>query len=158
MITLHLSYFMCALDQPADQHLNFVCCIRHIFSCFNDLVFLHCSMNLVRFAVHPDALFCLVGVAKDLHLNPRSVSGGFLYTYRMTRPMAGQNGRMELVHKTVVDDVPQAICPFQGKVLIGVGKLLRLYDLGKKKLLRKSENKVRIPRSLYQDYIFSVKE
>ena len=61
----------------------------------------------------------------------------------MTRPMAGgAPAAMELVHRTVVDEVPQAICPFQGKVLIGVGKLLRLYDLGKKKLLRKSENKV----------------
>ena len=31
------------------------------------------SMTLVRFANWPDALYCLVGVAKDLHLNPRSV-------------------------------------------------------------------------------------
>ena len=51
---------------------------------------------------------------------------------------------LELVHKTTLDEVPLAICPFQGKVLVGVGKLLRLYDLGKKKLLRKSENKVNI--------------
>ena len=29
----------------------------------------------------------------------------------------------------------------QNKVLIGVGRLLRLYDLGRKKLLRKCENK-----------------
>ena len=32
----------------------------------------------------------------------------------------------------------------QGRVLAGVGRLLRIYDLGKKKLLRKCENKVRI--------------
>jgi len=44
--------------------------------------------------------------------------------------------------QTIVDEVPTAICPFQGRVLIGVGKLLRIYDLGKKKLLRKCENKV----------------
>jgi splicing factor 3B subunit 3 len=42
-----------------------------------------------------------------------------------------------------VEDVPLAIAPFQGRVLVGVGKLLRIYDLGKKKLLRKCENKVR---------------
>ena len=48
---------------------------------------------------------------------------------------------MELVHKTPVDDVPAALCPFQGRLLVGVGKLLRVYDLGKKKLLRKCENK-----------------
>lgn len=39
-----------------------------------------------------------------------------------------------------------AIAPFQGRVLVGVGKLLRIYDMGKKKLLRKCENKVRVPR------------
>ena len=49
---------------------------------------------------------------------------------------------LELVHKTVLEEVPYAMCAFQGKVLIGVKNLLRLYDLGKKKLLRKSENKV----------------
>ena len=34
---------------------------------------------------------------------------------------------------------------FQGKLVAGVGKALRLYDMGKKKLLRKVENKVRLP-------------
>jgi len=58
-------------------------------------------------------------------------------------PLAPGQQPLDLVHKTVTDDVPMAICAFQGRVLIGVGKLLRLYDLGKKKLLRKSENKVR---------------
>ena len=48
---------------------------------------------------------------------------------------------LELVHKTPVEDTPYAICAYQGKVLIGVGRLLRLYDMGKKKLLRKCENK-----------------
>lgn len=48
---------------------------------------------------------------------------------------------MELVHKTPVEDTPYAICGYQGRVLIGVGRLLRLYDMGKKKLLRKCENK-----------------
>ena len=36
-----------------------------------------------------------------------------------------------------------AIMAFQGKLIAGVGKALRLYDMGKKKLLRKVENKVR---------------
>ena len=34
--------------------------------------------------------------------------------------------------------------PFQGRLLVGVGKLLRIYDIGKKKMLRKCENKVSI--------------
>lgn len=96
------------------------------------------SICLVRFAVQPDSVMCLIGVAKDYHLNPRSVGGGLIYTYRLSA-----QGGMELVHKTLLDEIPYAMCAFQGKVVIGVGKLLRLYDLGKKKLLRKSENKVR---------------
>jgi splicing factor 3B subunit 3 len=48
---------------------------------------------------------------------------------------------MDFLHKTAVEEVPLALCSFQGKVLVGVGKVLRLYDFGKKKLLRKSENK-----------------
>lgn len=40
--------------------------------------------------------------------------------------------------------MPLAIAPFQGRVLVGVGKLLRIYDMGKKKLLRKCENKVSV--------------
>lgn len=37
--------------------------------------------------------------------------------------------------------MPTAVCPFQGKLLVGIGKTLRLYELGKRKLLRKAENK-----------------
>ena len=51
-------------------------------------------------------------------------------------------GFLEFVHKTILEEVPHSMTAFHGKVLIGVGRLLRLYDLGKKKLLRKSENKV----------------
>jgi len=41
-----------------------------------------------------------------------------------------------------VEDLPAAITPFQGRLLVGVGRYLRIYDCGKKKLLRKCENKV----------------
>jgi splicing factor 3B subunit 3 len=73
------------------------------------------------------------------------VSGGFIYTYKIMHrvsPAGKSEARLDLIHKTTLDEVPYAMCPFQGRVLIGVGKLLRLYDLGKKKLLRKCENKV----------------
>ncbi len=40
-----------------------------------------------------------------------------------------------------VEDVPLALCEFQGRLLAGVGQCLRLYDLGKRKLLRKAENR-----------------
>jgi hypothetical protein len=38
----------------------------------------------VRFANQADnQQFVIVGVAKDLQLNPRQVGGGFLYTYKL---------------------------------------------------------------------------
>lgn len=46
--------------------------------------------------------------------------------------------------QTQLDDVPISMIPFQGRLLVGVGKLLRIYDIGKKKMLRKCENKVQI--------------
>ncbi|XKL63223.1 hypothetical protein PGB90_005587 [Kerria lacca] len=95
------------------------------------------SIGLVKFSAYPDTMFLILGVAKDLQLNPRQVNGGFLYTYKVNATCTN----LELVHKTPVDEVPTAICGFQGRVLVGVGRLLRLYDIGKKKLLRKCENK-----------------
>ena len=91
------------------------------------------SIALVRFATYPDTLYCLVGVAKNYQLSPRAVEGGSLYTYRCNHPNSGMPA-LELVHKTALDEIPLSMCAFQGKVLIGVGKLLRLYDLGKKKI------------------------
>ena len=44
--------------------------------------------------------------------------------------------------QTETDDVPTALLAFQGRLCAGVGKALRLYDIGKKKLLRKVEVKV----------------
>ncbi len=95
------------------------------------------SVALVKFASRGDDQFVLVGAVKDMTLNPRSSAGGFIYVYQLV------NGeKLDFLHKTPVDDVPGAIVAFQGRVLIGVGKHLRIYDLGKKKLLRKCENKV----------------
>ena len=60
---------------------------------------------------------------------------GYVRLYRMV-----DNGRrLELVHKTAVGGIPGALAAFKGRLLVGVGPILRLYDMGKKKLLRKSE-------------------
>ncbi|WAR13629.1 LOW QUALITY PROTEIN: SF3B3-like protein [Mya arenaria] len=88
------------------------------------------------FSNSPEETHVVVGVVKDLTLNPRTISNGFLYTYKLV-----EGERLEFLHKTVVDELPSAIVPFQGRALIGIGKFLRIYDLGKKKLLRKCENK-----------------
>lgn len=93
----------------------------------------------MKFACRPDSeQYVLVGTVRELTLSNRSHAGGSVLVYKLS----SSGDQLELVHRTPVEDLPGAIAPFQGRVLVGVGKFLRIYDLGKKKLLRKSENKV----------------
>eukprot|EP01094_Clydonella_sp_ATCC50884_P006453 TRINITY_DN1564_c0_g1_i10.p1 TRINITY_DN1564_c0_g1~~TRINITY_DN1564_c0_g1_i10.p1 ORF type:complete len:1192 (-),score=452.93 TRINITY_DN1564_c0_g1_i10:363-3938(-) len=92
------------------------------------------------FAARRGETFVVVGTVKSLVPAPRSHSGGVLHVYVIGSDDNGAS-MLQFVHKTEVEDVPGALCPFQGRILVGVGKLLRIYDLGKKKMLRKCENK-----------------
>ena len=96
------------------------------------------SVALTKFASRGEDQFVIVGTVKDLVLSPRTSAGGYLYTYQLIN--GGES--LQLLHKTPVDDIPSVIVPFQGRILIGIGRNLRIYELGKKKLLRKCENKV----------------
>ncbi|CAD6893281.1 unnamed protein product [Tilletia laevis] len=73
----------------------------------------------------------------------RTCSKAFLSTFRMLDGGA----RLELVHRTEVEDVPLAIVGFGSRLLCGVGRTLRVYDMGKKKLLRKCETRA-IPTAI----------
>lgn len=85
--------------------------------------------------------FLVVGTAKDMTLYPRkSSNGGFMHVYRIVSS-AQSKWSLQLVHKTPVEDVPYALCAFQGRLLVGIRNILRIYDMGKKKMLRKCENK-----------------
>ncbi|KAF9073666.1 CPSF A subunit region-domain-containing protein [Rhodocollybia butyracea] len=95
------------------------------------------SLAVVSFSVRGGELHLVVGTAADTTVSPRSCSSGFLRTYKFTDEGRG----LELLHKTETDDVPLALLAFQGRLVAGVGKALRIYDIGKKKLLRKVENK-----------------
>ena len=79
-------------------------------------------------------MFLVVGCVTSLTFSPRDCAGGHIHLYRYE-----QDGSLVLAHKTPVDGIPGAVCAFRGKVLVGVGNGVRLYDFGKKKLLRKSE-------------------
>ena len=61
------------------------------------------SISLCKFPhMDPSSTFCLVGVAKDYQLSPRSVAGGSIHVYRIVH--GGQS--LELIHRTSVDEVP----------------------------------------------------
>ena len=80
---------------------------------------------------HESYLFCGIGV--NATLAPRGCSLGFIETYRFTN--RGKN--LELLHTTPCEDIPNAFNTYAGKLISGIGNILRVYDLGQKKLLRK---------------------
>lgn len=90
--------------------------------------------------------FLIVGTAKDFQLQPKKLTCGYIHVYQIIQEEDGAK-KFKFIHKTEVEDVPGALCPFQGRVLAGVGNVLRIYDLGKRKLLRKCETKL-LPRMI----------
>lgn len=106
-----------------------------------------------------------VGTARRLRLSPEvSAEEGFIRLYRIVSRSGGGGGdggdgaaadagskaaaasaptttttALELIHSTPVGGIPGALCAFRGKLLAGVGRTVRLYDAGRKKLLRKCE-------------------
>jgi len=76
-----------------------------------------------------------------LTLRPRKLTCGYIHVYRLIRGVGGAAGAggLVLLHKTEVKEVPYAMCAFNGRLLVGIGNTLRIYNLGKLKLLRKCE-------------------
>ncbi|KAG7422627.1 Pre-mRNA-splicing factor rse1 [Fusarium oxysporum f. sp. rapae] len=93
------------------------------------------SVAVVPFTSQDGENFLLVGTGKDMILNPRQSSGGYIHIYRFQ-----QNGReLEFMHKTKVEEPPMALVAFQGRLAAGIGKDFLIYDLGLKQLLRKAQ-------------------
>lgn len=96
------------------------------------------SATVVPFHSQDNEHFLVVGTAKNLVVSPRSFDEGYLYVYRLL-----EGGReLEFIHKTKVEEPPHAVIPFQGRLLVGFGKTLRLYELGMRQLLRKAQGDV----------------
>ncbi|SBT81027.1 splicing factor 3B subunit 3, putative [Plasmodium malariae] len=84
-----------------------------------------------------EALHCLiVGTTSNMSLKNRTVQAASLrvYTYDI-------NYKLNLLHITPIEDQPFSFCPFNGRLIASVGNKLRIYALGKKKLLKKCEYK-----------------
>lgn len=96
------------------------------------------SIATVAFASQEDEVFLVVGTGKDVVVSPRSFTSGFIHVYRFH-----EDGKeIEFIHKTKVEEPPQALMAFQGRLLAGVGRDLRIYDLGMRQLLRKAQAEV----------------
>ena len=95
------------------------------------------SCGTCLFANQAGEHFVIVGTVSELKFEPnRSFKTGWIYVYRI------RDNALELAHKTEINNIPGAIAQFEGKLLIGIGPNLVLYDFGQKKLIRKCEFKV----------------
>ncbi|KAL4779714.1 CPSF A subunit region-domain-containing protein [Aspergillus varians] len=101
------------------------------------------SIAAVPFTSQDDETFLVVGTAKDMTVNPPSSAEGYIHIYRFQ-----EDGKeLEFIHKTKVEEPPLALIGFQGRLVAGIGTLLRVYDLGMKQLLRKCQAIV-VPKNI----------
>ena len=96
------------------------------------------SLTVLQFdaAVYGNDYFLAVGTAKDLTFAPRKLTCGYIHIYQIT-----PTHQLRFIHKTQLTDLPLALAPFNRRLLAGVGRAVRVYELGKRKLLKKSETK-----------------
>ena len=94
-------------------------------------------LSIINFSEYKDDHFQLIGSVKDYVMVPQSYSSSLVHTFIFDE---GGN-TFQILHTTVMDSIVQSIAPFKGKTLLGIGHMLRLYDIGKRQLLKKCEYK-----------------
>lgn len=104
------------------------------------------SVTVCSFSSQEDEAFLVVGTGQDMKVMPKSHKAGFLHIYRFKKGTEGKS--LEFVHKTQTEGLPYTLLPFQGRLLVGIGTMLRLYDLGQKQLLRKAQHPKIVPSAI----------
>ncbi|CAN6637597.1 pre-mRNA-splicing factor Rse1p [Trichomonascus vanleenenianus] len=95
------------------------------------------SVATVRFSSRDDQEYIVIGSAQNQQFLPRrTCSAAYISVYEYADDTLA---KLRLVHKTKVSEVPLAMVAFQGRLLVGVGSKVRIYDIGMKQLLRKAE-------------------
>ena len=76
-----------------------------------------------------------VGTVTGMTMHPLCHSSSHILLYRVV------NGEcLQLLHRTKVDNGPVlSLVHFQGRLLVGIGRTVRLYEMGKRQLLKKCE-------------------
>ncbi|KAF1819766.1 uncharacterized protein K489DRAFT_412467 [Dissoconium aciculare CBS 342.82] len=78
--------------------------------------------------------YLAVGTGQHMSPGTNKTSAGFIHIYHITE----DGTKLDLVHKTDVASPVYALMAFKGRLAAGIGKDLVIYDIGMKKLLRKS--------------------
>jgi len=89
----------------------------------------------VRFHSRGGESLLAVGTVTGMTMHPLGHKESHVVLYRIV------NGeRLQLLHRTKVDDGPVlSLVHFQGRLLVGIGPIVRLYEMGKRQLLKKCE-------------------
>ena len=89
----------------------------------------------VRFHSRGGESLLAVGTVTSMTMHPLGHKESHVVLYRVV------NGeRLQFLHRTKVDDGPVlSLVHFQGRLLVGIGRTLRLYEMGKRQLLKKCE-------------------
>lgn len=95
------------------------------------------ALSLAIASFGTSSLTVHVGIVNDYKLRKQSFSSCEIHTYSISP----QGTEFELLHVTACENIPRAMSAFEDRLAVGIGKSLRIYDLGKKKLLRKCESK-----------------
>jgi splicing factor 3B subunit 3 len=91
-------------------------------------------LTVCYFQQLPERPCLIVGTASNMTLHPRVAPKCTLKTF-----LYDDQYNLQLVHATPLDAVPTYLFPFEGRLLVAAGRTLRIYELGKRKLLRKCE-------------------
>lgn len=78
----------------------------------------------------------IVSTSKDVTFSPSGCSANYLYTFKVV------DRQLVLLHKTTLDAQASALEAFGGKLVVAVNSQIRMYELGKKQLLRKSTSTI----------------
>lgn len=89
----------------------------------------------VRFHSRGGESLLAVGTMTGMTMHPLRHGSSHVILYRVV------NGeRLQLLHRTKLEDGPiLSLVHFQGRLLVGFGKTVRLYEMGKRQLLKKCE-------------------
>ena len=79
-------------------------------------------------------MFVIVGTGRNVTLSPRTQTEAYLRVYKWNQ----EGTELEFVHKTPTEEIPTALLGFNGQLMIGMGRTLRIYQMSKKRLCRKA--------------------
>ena len=135
--------------EDLEQHLGLSHGTGHWASCISavDPLYSKVLTSSIELTENEAALTCVavpfqsrnweafLAVGTGQHMQPGSgvQAKGYVHIYRLLE----EGKQLEYVHKTEFETPIYALLPFQGRLALGVGPELFIYDMGKQALLRK---------------------